>query len=49
MKKVCKLKKIIAIIFFSLLAVMTIIFAEIDTHFNPETFTRLALVDNVMQ
>ncbi len=48
MKKVCKLKKIIAIIFFSLLAVTTLIFAEIDTHFNHEKVSFVAVGDNLI-
>ena len=42
------MKKIIAIIFFSLLAVMTIIFAEIDTHFNHEKVSFVAVGDNLI-
>ena len=48
MKKLCKLKKIIAIIFFSLLAVITIIFTEIDTHFNHEKVSFVAVGDNLI-
>ncbi|KAB2177141.1 CapA family protein [Staphylococcus epidermidis] len=42
------MKKIIAIIFFSLLAVITIIFAEIDTHFNHEKVSFVAVGDNLI-